>query len=267
MQNATLSGLDGMAPIWQWPGALWKFLRSLFVSIFLTEHPTPEEMNQQVFDENARGCGVAIVLHGFKARRKFFHRKLKMIRESLGGRYRQVYAPDLRYEHNGCIYESHLHVLDCIKFFCDVYKGEPVLLIGISAGGRLAMRYAADLQTLLNPVHVVTLASPLSGTSVIYVAPWFAKIVCGEECAEEFHPESLRQERMADAMRDTPAHHSFHHFYSSADWIVFPPHRCVGPGTHQSLGPHPHAHVQTHPAFLEYIAELRMEPAAIPEID
>jgi len=219
---------------------IWAYLFSRFVvlrtfyTFFGKKHPNAETED---FLSNEDGEGLVVVLHGYAASRNHLAYQMDtFVTHPRCCKYRLVYVPRVQYEPNSTIIESNAHVLGSIFNFCSEHPGEFIDIVGISTGGRLALSLLFALRRQETRVRFVTLASPLHGTSIVRFLPGFyqlARWTVGDTLLKEFDPEQKRAHGdLAENIASAENNRTFLHFYSTSDWVVFPPHRCttaVGP--------------------------------------
>ena len=234
-------------------------LRS-FYTVFGKRHPDPDAEKMASNDD---GEGLAVILHGYGASRNHFANQVEAFiskKNSMGedtilqgqiikSKYRMVYAPHVNYDPDSTILASNTNVLGTIFNFCSDHPGEFIDLIGISAGGRLAVSLLFALRRQEVRIRVVTMASPLHGTSIVRLLPGFHRIArwtVEATLVEEFDPEQKEAHAdLAENVALAESSRTFLHFYSTSDWLVFPPHRCttaVGPPWAYSKALHACAH-------------------------
>lgn len=225
----------------------------------------PPHIDQEEFDKNEHGHGMVVVLSGYKSSRAVFIQQLDEMRRVLSKDYSVVYAPHLIYDPDKTIMESNTGVLSYIRQFCFDHPNEPILIVGISAGGRLAIYLSNALQMarIQTRIHIITLGSPLKGTSLVRILPGvfhLAKYMVGKTMIEEFDPYSNKQLELSQCILNSEMDHTFFHFYSNTDWMVFPPHYCATPlgppkAYSKSIYRCAHNRIQVHHEVLSYLSK------------
>lgn len=218
---------------------VWLYVFARFLSIKALGLVDWRETNtvNEIFLADENGEGLSIVLDGYASQRSLFARQVRaFVNNEKRCRYRCVYAPHINYDRNDTILEANTHILGTIFTFCADYPGEHIDLIGISAGGRLAIGLLFLLRRQNVRVRTVTIASPLNGTSLVRLVPGayhVAKALVGDTLINEFDPQQSNLHMdLANNVALSESNRTFLHFYGTSDWIVFPPHRCttaVGP--------------------------------------
>lgn len=221
------------------------------------------EQEQEVFDENPDGTGLLVVLHGYKASRANLYRQIQKLRAASATQYRALFVPHVHYERDQTIVDANADILSAVWEFCRDYRGEPVLLVGISTGGRLAVHIENALRREPCAVHVVTVGSPLCGTSLAKMPG--ARWVVGRTLVQEFDPRSMLHDLIAEAVCHSDDNRTFYHFYSTTDHMVFPPYRCVTPTAPLKACAHAlhrcaHHDMFEHPDVQRHIATFRFAP-------
>ena len=256
-------GANDMAPIQDWLVAIFYFFWDGLKDFFPRARRWMSGCVDPPFEEFPHGTGngddgLVVILHGYRASvRRFVEQRDKIARE-VEEHYPVVFSPVMTYQHNGAPEQFASHVFDEVENFAKNHPEAPILIVGISAGGRVAWRLEKELRNHNNPLHLVTVGTPLHGTSVVYVSPWLARKTCGDDLFEEFHPESGSHEELHKDNDARPEHHTLFHFSSKTDWVVFPPHRCFSERKlHRSVTRCSHNHLQTSKEVLDYLSEVR----------
>lgn len=213
------------------------FLLRPFLSRSTLLHSTDEVM---LHGDN--GSGLLVVLNGYGSSRAYFARQVEQLIANLhesGKQYRRLYVPSVVYDQKRSIADANTHIYSTINEYHHQHDDERIDIIGVSAGGRLAVFLQYALRNTHVPMRVVTVGSPLNGTGLIPLVrrlPLGHKLlshVVGDTLLRDFDPEcGSEQADMMQYMMYAPDNHTFRHVYSTVDWMVFPPHRAtsgVGP--------------------------------------
>jgi hypothetical protein len=236
-------------------------------SMMRSGHLWYADQDQEIFDENPDGHGLMIVLNGYKASRANVYRQIQIMRQTSNKQYRALYVPHVHYERNMDIATANSDIFTYIQEFCRDNPREPILIVGISAGGRLAVRLENVLRREPAAVHVVTIGSPLNGTSLVRLLPGFrilSSLMVGSTLVEEFDPLSAAQSPIAEAVFHSDINRTYCHFYSTSDHMVFPPYRCVATAElpkARTYALHGCAHhdMFTHPDVIRYLETFRFD--------
>lgn len=249
------------------------FVRTAVAHLSFTPCPPSSlKIEEERFVLNEHGRGIVVLLHGFKQKRSSLFQQWKVVQEAIPLLYHTLYVPRLNYEDvpavaNLLCMEGNMAVFSTMQEWCTDHPDDPILILGISLGGRIAiglqhaLRYAAARQH----IHTVTLGSPLIGTSLLSFLPlslW--RLFLGVAVVAELNPASHQQLVLANMMQEVAPHRSFCHVYSTTDHLVFPPSCCVTVGiARSSLGLHGCAHreILTHPDTLHYLASYVFPPS------
>lgn len=180
------------------------------------------------------GDGLLVIMHGYGGSRSYFLRQVEHIRQQLleqGKFYRRIYAPHVIYDPNRSIFEANIHIISNVRQLHEQHEDERIDIIGMSAGGRLAVYMQYALRNISVPMIIVTVGSPLNGTSLVRCVPGahaLARLIVGETLLRDFDPACGKEQLdLAEYVQLAPANRRFYHLYSTTDWMVFPPHRCA----------------------------------------
>lgn len=209
--------------------------------------------------------GLMVVLHGFRQSRAALMRNLQPIR-ALGLPFRELYVPHVNYDVPDLLsLEGNTAVLAHVREFCDDHPREPLLILGMSAGGRLAVALQAALRYVAHThVHTVTLVAPLRGSQLVRMAPGalpFWRWLIGP-FADQLDPAHESQALLTHLLTSAEQpHRTFAHFYSATDYLVFPPAYCVSDvGTRHALHNCSHGEAMTHPDVIRYLGTFLFPP-------
>lgn len=218
--------------------------------------------------EGTRGVeleGLMVVLHGFRQSRASLMHNLQGIR-ALALPFRELYVPHVNYDVPDLLsLEGNTSILSHVREFCDEYPREPLLLLGMSAGGRLAVALQAALRYVAHThVHTVTLVAPLRGSQLVRMAPGALPVwrwLIGP-FADQLDPTHESQALLTHLLTSAEQpHRTFAHFYSTTDYLVFPPAYCVSDvGTRHALHNCSHGEALTHPDVIRYLGTFLFPP-------
>lgn len=256
--------------LYDWASALSKFVGGAFGHVTRTLAAAPDSEFMDLIDRDGDGLGeplpggLAIILHGYNARKPSVEWCRDIMWESICEDhvdkpvFQSLLSPLMDY-HCGTLREVASRAFDVVDKFVEKYPTMPVLIIGISAGGRVAAELSSRIRWSNNPVTVVTIASPLKGTHLVNFSEYLARRSCGEHMYEEFNPSSERQDEIRAIFSTLPDHHSAVFFYCTTDWTVYPPSVCYFEGfPRKEITACPHNQTQVHPVVLEFLETFKM---------
>lgn len=232
---------------------LWMLIRD--APVVLWSWVMPAEPIKSYYDDGT-GEGLLAVFPGFKQNSILFDRCSETFRQQRVGKYKVFYRPHLSYAHNGDVDQYAKEAQETIIRWARKNHGKPIMMIGISMGGTVAMHIQSKLQRLRNVgrVDVVTLGSPLAGSGWGYVAPRLLNWMGGLHFAKRMKPNAAH---IPEEMAYCPVSHRYHHVYSPTDWMVMPPETSViRKGSVLRLDACPHNMIPEHPALLEFIKNI-----------
>ena len=216
--------------VWVYVAIRYLLLRLFFLTARVWHAPIDDDDEFIVCGDE--GEGLLVILHGIGASRSHFLRQVHHNKQQLlarGMRYRRIYAPRVVYDRNRSIFAANQHVISNIRQLHEQHDDEPIHIIGMSAGGRLAVCAQYGLRNITVPMKIVTVGSPLNGTSLVSCVPKrLARWIVGPTLLRDFDPDcGAEQLNLAEYIQYSAPNRHFYHCYSTTDWMVFPPHRCA----------------------------------------
>lgn len=231
--------------------------------IFLVESSKQSEGAPPIAHE-----GLLVVLHGFRQSRASLMRNLQPIFD-LHLPFRETYVPHVNYDAADLLsLEGNAALLAHVREFCDDHPQEPILLLGMSAGGRLAVALQNALRYVAHThIHTVTLVAPLGGSQLVRMVPGALPLwqwLIGP-FADQLDPQHESQRLVSHMLAHAEQpHRTFAHFYSVTDYLVFPPSLCVSSvGTRHVLRHCAHGDALTHPDVIRYLGTFLFPPVQV----
>jgi hypothetical protein len=212
------------------------------------------------------GHGLLVVLHGYGAGRTNLANQIDQLVAQLEQQprfaYRRLYVPKVVYDKNRSIFDANTHIYSNINEYHRQHDDEPIDIIGVSAGGRLAIAIQYAMRNTPIPMRIVTVGSPLNGTALIPLVRQMPlghhllHTLVGETLLRDFDPSCGREQAdMIEYASYVPSNHTFRFLYSTVDWMVFPPHRCtinvaMTSGCAVCIGAVAHGDMLVHPSVI-----------------
>ncbi len=211
--------------------------------------------------------GMLIVLHGFRQSRASLMAQLAPLR-ALKLPFRSLYVPHIDYDVPDllALENSNAAIFNTVRGFCNEHVGEPLMIVGMSGGGRLAVALTNALRYVEHThIHTITLVAPLHGSMLVGMLPgcffgWRALLgPFADQLDTAGDSQPLLNHMLLSSNHE---HRTFAHFYSTTDHLVFPPNVCVSAaGTHHVLRNCAHREALTHPDFLRYVGTFLFPPS------
>lgn len=221
------------------------------------EEPSMEVDLDSAKPQNWSGKGLLIVLPGFRQSIRRFKECRNAFARATKNVYTDVLSPaPIAYEGDQSMYSIASNYILLIRNYAIQYPKAPILIIGISAGGRLALYLEQLLRDVSNKIIVITIGSPLYGTNIIQWLPHsFLMKWCGKHFLDELDVDSKINIEMYKSIEKKPEHHEFIHFYSKQDWMSYPWKYCVTPH-HKGIQIHrcPHSLLFMSDEVLHYLS-------------
>lgn len=177
----------------------------------------------------AKSSGLAVFIHGMNHSPGQFHEYCEEIRKV--NKQVTILAPRVKNRGQCAVEEAAQEIFAQISQWRKNNQKKPIVLVGISNGGRLAALLGDKLVDSGHPVKVVCIAAPLYGTTMLnpsfsarILAVWqrIAKLLYHEKVVEELSYNSPKAIEIIGRMQNAAKKGVSFDFYSSLSNTVRP---------------------------------------------